>query len=1639
MKRFYLLVQLLFCFAMFPVSMHAQTVLHYWNYNNSASVNELLTPTFSLVGSPSLTHLTGGISSVQFTGNTGQGFDVTNPNARNGDAALTHLRFNDPIGGGLLFSLPTTGYDDIIVKYATRRSGSGAGTQRIDYSVDGTNFISFGTINPVDGDPALATLDFSAIAEAGNNANFKIRITFEQGAGGTVGNNRFDNFTLEGTALPVLLHYWNFNNSASLSALLAPTSSVGSASLSHIPGGISAIPITGNTTGQGFETTNPNARNGDEALSHLRFNDPIGGGLLFSIPTSGYTDIVIRYATRRSGSGAGSQLIEYSTDGSSFTSFGTINPVDGNPTLATLDFSSLDATDNNPDFQVRITFAQGTGGTGGNNRFDNVTVEGFSSGTADTNPPTVTFSPLNDAVNLATTVTPAITFNEDIRLVDNTALTNASVDDVVELRLNDAAGAAVSFDATISGKVITIVPAAQLLNGQKYYVAVKANMIEDFSDNALTAVQAASFTTIVPQTQFAPGDIVFVAYRTNASTPDEVAFLTFVDILPGTLINFTDAKYTDNAQPQCPGGFVWTAPAGGIKAGSVITILVDNPFSASAGTVSGSSFGLSSGGEQVIVYTGTAASPGYITAISTNAWLTANTSCSGSLSKLPASLTDGQTSMNMSTAPGNVSANTVNAYYNGSQTLEGTALRTSILNPANWVGTGAGTPAQTWPAWTFGSPYIVSASVLNQTTLSLVFSKQMDEASAETSGNYTGIAGLQSVTLAEDKMTVTLVFATPFVKGSANTLHIAGITDVEAQVMIAYDFSFTYTTEISFEKKFIQVREEAGTLAIKIKIKNPSESSVDLVVKPAPFSTASAEDFTLVTQTLTFNGASDIEHTINIPVINDNAAEQEEYLALSLENASGAAVTGGNFMTIFIHDNDRQAPVPTKEIELTHVGSFDPGSSTAEIVMHDPVSQRLFVISSVQSRLDIADFSDPTEITLIKSVDMAPYGGITSVAVKNEIVAVASPNADPMANGSVVFLTTDGVFIRQVTVGVLPDMITFSPDGLSVMTANEGQPNDSYTVDPEGSVSIIDISGGIESLEQTDVTTLLFTGFNSQEAELIAAGVRKLKSSSTLSQDFEPEYITVSADSKKAWVTIQENNAIGEIDLETKSITSVWPLGKKDLGVFGSGIDASDNSGIVTIANWPVKAFYIPDAIANYSVGGTHYLVTANEGDEKEYAGLTERTTVGAVTLDPAVFPHAAFLKENHNLGRLRMSNLSGDANGDGLYEEINIPGGRSFTIWNAATRTRVYDSGDDFEQFTSTEPSIAPLFNSDNEGNAFKGRSRAKGPEPEGLTIASLGGKTFAFIALERVGGIMVYNITDPGNVKFVDYQNSRNISSYGGDNGPEGVVYISPDSSPNGNAYILIANEISGTVSVFEISSTQAIAFGVLEDKTVGDAPFALTATASSGLPVSYRTDDAEISIAAGQVTLQSAGRVTIIASQEGSGPFEAAAEVSQSFCVNPAKPVITVTNETGDPVLHSSAATGNQWYKDGDLLEGAIQASLPVTTVGVYTVTQTAETCTSVTSDDYVLVITGFEENGAKHALRIYPNPATDAITLELRDAGTKEISIYQSSGAVKETFATAEGQLEVSLGSYSTGYYIVRMATQNGIYYGKFIKK
>lgn len=565
------------------------------------------------------------------------------------------------------------------------------------------------------------------------------------------------------------------------------------------------------------------------------------------------------------------------------------------------------------------------------------------------------------------------------------------------------------------------------------------------------------------------------------------------------------------------------------------------------------------------------------------------------------------------------------------------------------------------------------------------------------------------------------------------------------------------------------------------------------------------------------------------------------------------------------NNNKSEQIEPTPEtIKLSVLGHYKTNifaESAAEIPAYDAASKRLFVVNAQKGLVDVLDASKPEQPVHIAELSARDYladSEVNSVAVQNGIVAIAVQAKNKTDAGLVVFFNAkDLSFMSKVAVGSLPDMLTFSPNGKTVLVANEAEPNDDYSIDPEGSVSIIDI----QDIKQPKASIADFRAWNSQKADLMAKGVRIFGPNATVAQDLEPEYITISGDSKTAWVTLQENNAIARIDIAQQKVTDIYPLGYKDHGVMGNELDVSDKDSKIDIKTWTgLVGMYQPDSIANYQVNGQTYLVTANEGDSREWLkdedayfagnlaqGYVENIRmkhlfnskgfnaegdypahlqkiangVKGAKLNPVTFAYcgatateAGDCRKDGNLGRLNIAwNMGYQTNADGspkldtngrlTYDKLYAYGARSFSIWNTQGQL-VWDSGSEFENKISE---LFPnYFNTDHEAVSLDDRSDNKGPEPEGITLGTIGAKTFAFIGLERMSGVMVYDMTTPMQPKFVEYFTTRIFvetdSAKQGDLGPEGLIFIAAKDSPNGKPLLVVGNEVSGSTAIYQVN---------------------------------------------------------------------------------------------------------------------------------------------------------------------------------------------------------------------------------------------
>lgn len=519
---------------------------------------------------------------------------------------------------------------------------------------------------------------------------------------------------------------------------------------------------------------------------------------------------------------------------------------------------------------------------------------------------------------------------------------------------------------------------------------------------------------------------------------------------------------------------------------------------------------------------------------------------------------------------------------------------------------------------------------------------------------------------------------------------------------------------------------------------------------------------------------------------------------------------------------------------LTDTGTTS-GAGGAEIPAFDAASKRAF--SASNAGVQVVDLTNPAAPVKLAPIDPTTLGltskDVSHVTVKNGVLAasiIASP--DKTMPGTVAFFdAATGALLGSVTVGAVPDQLAWTPDGMKVLVANEGEipappvppvppapaPPPPFDSDPEGSVSIIDVSGGFAA---PTVQTATFHAWNGQEAMLRASGIRIFPGNAA-SDDLEPEYLAISPDGTKAMITLQEANAVASLDIASATITAVMPLGLKNYARVSADFSDRDGSGnanaIELKSGLPAFGMFMPDGIASYAAGGQTYYITANEGDDRnDFLVPAETTTLNAtvtttvegvpvvtpvVDLDDTLFPTEGTpggsgaagapgtgLKGNDQLGRLTVSNvpgLRGDLDGDGDVDRILSYGGRSFSILDA-NGNRVFDSGDLIDRIFAAN---YPAFWDD-------GRSDNKAAEPEGVSIATISGRVYAFIGLERFHSVLVFDVTDPANVTFVS------VASRRGDLNPEGMLVISAADSPTGNPLLLVANEVSFTLTTYEIT---------------------------------------------------------------------------------------------------------------------------------------------------------------------------------------------------------------------------------------------
>ncbi len=876
----------------------------------------------------------------------------------------------------------------------------------------------------------------------------------------------------------------------------------------------------------------------------------------------------------------------------------------------------------------------------------------------------------------------------------------------------------------------------------------------------------------------ANGSIAFIGF--NADGNDGFAFIAIDEIPAGAVIRFSDNEW--NGQPvgaggafnSGEGGLTWTNTGGPIAAGTVVElrdISETDLRSANLGAISGGFMALGNSGEAIFAFEGASeTSPTtFLAAVTNNNGGFSGATTSGLLGGT--GLVAGETALVLPRTDGaDVAA--FDPALGGSSFADRAAALTALNTPGNWVAQ-SGTGNQDADDVVPDAPFLTDP--------------QSPIAGVTFSIGGAPVLGVTSLSVDDD--------ARPEGESFTYTLTLTAAAAVDTVVSLA----------VSGAVDDIQgVPASVTVLAGQTSASFVVDTAQDAVVEPD-------ESFT-ITATL---GASSQQATATI--LNDDAAP--------------VVVLGG--VTILEQAQSLQGsvetPVATNSLNVARVGGYlsGDGEAGAESIAFDPGSDRAYVTNGAQERIDILDLSNPRLPAKIGSIDLVAtlpgfaYGGVNSVAVRNGVIAVAVQNADGGENGVVALYDAAGALIKTIEVGVLPDQLTFSADGGLLVVTNEGTRSLDLSGEPtiddaQGSISIIAITANPADAALRN--TIGFSSLDPFKAELAALGLKtpgateiEVESGvltgtievpeASVSQDIEPEYAAISADGTKAYVTLQEINAVAVIDLTDAGAdrpVSILPLGFVDFSLPGNEADFSDRDGpggaaSISVGNAPIKGLLQPDAIATFEVGGESYFITANEGDS--------RIVVSAAFEDPAINEaRASSLTDPDDPDYARVNVDTVWSSADDLYAF----GGRGFSVFrqNAdGTVEKVSETGGDFEQIIAALPNAAAVFNGQN-GGEFDGRSDNKGAEPEGVVVGEVDGVPYAFVSLERIGGVMVWDLSVPETPRYVRY-----MAPTSEDYGPEVITFVSAQDSPNGRALVMTANEISGSVTVYEASNITRI----------------------------------------------------------------------------------------------------------------------------------------------------------------------------------------------------------------------------------------
>jgi hypothetical protein len=152
----------------------------------------------------------------------------------------------------------------------------------------------------------------------------------------------------------------------------------------------------------------------------------------------------------------------------------------------------------------------------------------------------------------------------------------------------------------------------------------------------------------------------------------------------------------------------------------------------------------------------------------------------------------------------------------------------------------------------------------------------------------------------------------------------------------------------------------------------------------------------------------------------------------------------------------------------------------------------------------------------------------------------------------------------------------------------------------------------------------------------------------------------------------------------------------------------------------------------------------------------------------------------------------------------------------------------------------------------------------------------------------------------------------------------------------------------------------------------------------------------------------------------------------------PETPVVEQHGDSLI-SSANSGNQWFRSSGPIFGATgKIYYPQTQDTYFVIAKNEYGCKSDTSNKVDFLFTGLEEPTLRNIMKIYPNPAKDALTVFIEEEGEWEIQVMDLTGRLVERVQVTGNQNQlIHLDSFQKGIYLLKLSNGKELFVKKLV--